>query len=95
MGFVNIKFHPIPEDSNINENIIGFISGAYENELGRLGFNSVALMRGKQRPNLCFPKHPVIGFDYFYATAELKEELLEASLEAFDHWMRKEEEAVR
>jgi hypothetical protein len=94
MGFVNIKFHPIPEDSNINENVIGFISGNYESELGKLGFNSIALMRGVQRPTLGFPKHPVLGFDYFYATGEMKEELLEASLEAFEHWMR-QEEAVR
>lgn len=91
MSFVNVKFHPIPEGSAINANVIGFISGSYENEMGRMGFNSIALMRGVNRPSLSFARHNVLGFDYFYVTGDLKEELLEASLEAFDHWMRKQE----
>jgi hypothetical protein len=91
MSFVNVKFHPIPEGSNINENVIGFISGNYITEIGRMGFNSIALMRGTNRPSLGFARHNVLGFDYFYITGDLREQLLEAALEAFDHWMREQE----
>lgn len=91
MSFVNVKFHPIHEESMINENVIGFISGTYENEAGKMGFNSVALMRGMRGPSLSFARHSVLGFDYFYVTGQLKEELLECSLEAFDRWSREQE----
>jgi len=88
MSFTNVKFHPIHEDSKINDSVIGFISGAYETDMGRMGFNSVALMRGSHGPNLSFSKHNGLGFEYFYVTGILKEQLLEASLEAFDRWMK-------
>lgn len=93
MSFENVKYHALSENSKISKRIIGFISFKWVTEYGTIGFNSLALMDGVKGLCVSFPHDThKEGFDFYYFTGELKEELTRLAIIAYEDWQDLEDE---